>query len=136
MHHRPGGFGGGARQHPLAARKGGFVAGGAVGFTGLEDEGGLAVEADVFGDSLGAAQVGEEGEGDGCDRRSRRGRPTEIGEDKDDSKVAVFAGDFIECHGGLLLLGGWGRLKSRTRVRTYRTRPMLGLEVLCGLRLA
>ena len=105
MHHRPGGFGGGARQHPLAARKGGFVAGGAVGFTGLEDEGGLAVEADVFGDGLGTAQVGEEGEGDGCDRRSRRGRPTEIGEDKDDSKVAVFAGDFIEGHGGLLLLG-------------------------------
>ena len=99
VHHRPGGFGGGAGKHTLAARQGGFVTGGAVGFTGLEDEGGLAVEADVFVDGLSVAQVGEEGEGDGCDRRSRRGRPTEIREDKDDSKVAVFAGDFIECHG-------------------------------------
>ena len=105
MHHRPGGFGGGAGKHTLAAGHSGFVAGGAVGFTGLEDEGGLAVEADIFGNGFGVAQVGEEREGDGCDRRSRRGRPTEIGEDKDDSKVAVFAGDFIECHGGLLLLG-------------------------------
>ena len=82
-----------------------YIVSSAVGFTGFEDEGGLAVEAYVFGDGLGTAQVGEEREGDGCDRRSRRGRPTEIGEDKDDSKVAVFAGDFIECHGGLLLLG-------------------------------
>ena len=106
MHHRPGGFGGGARQHPLAARKGGFVAGGAVGFTGLEDEGGLAVEADVFGDGFGVAQVGEEREGDGwCDRRSGRWRPAEIGEGTDYIEVAVFTGDFIECHGGLLLLG-------------------------------
>ena len=106
MHHRPGGFGGGTRQHTLAARKGGFVAGGAVGFTGLEDEGGLAVEADVFGDGLSVAQVGEEREGDGrCDRRSRRGRPAEIGEGTDYIEVAVFTGDFIECHGGLLLLG-------------------------------
>ena len=65
VHHRPGGFGSGARQHPLAAGQGGFVAGGAVGFTGLKDESGLAVEAYVFGDGFGAAQVGEEGEGDG-----------------------------------------------------------------------
>lgn len=84
VHHRPGGFGGGAGKHTLAARKGGFVAGGAVGFTGLEDEGGLAVEADVFGDGLSVAQVGEEREGEeregeGRDlRRSRRRRPTEI----------------------------------------------------------
>ena len=79
VHHRPGRFGGGTRQHPLAARKGGFVAGGAVGFTGLEDEGGLAVKADVFGDGLSVAQVGEEREGEGRDlRRSRRRRPTEI----------------------------------------------------------
>ena len=100
MHHRPCGFGSGARQHPLAARKGGFVAGGAVGFTGLEDEGGLAVEADVFGDGLGVAQVGEEREGDGrCDRRCRRGRPAEIGEGTDYIEVAVFTGDFVEGHG-------------------------------------
>ena len=65
VHHRPGGFGGGAGKYALAARKGGFVTGGAVGFTGLEDEGGLAVEAYVFGDGFGVAQVGEEREGDG-----------------------------------------------------------------------
>ena len=65
MHHRPGGFGGGTRQHPFAAGYGGFVAGGAVGFTGFEDEGGLAVEANVCGDGLGATQVGKEGERDG-----------------------------------------------------------------------
>ena len=65
MHHRPGGFGGGTRQHPLAAEQSGFVAGSAVGFTGIEDEGGVAVETHVFGDRLGAAQVGEEREGDG-----------------------------------------------------------------------
>ena len=106
IHHRPGGFGSGARQHPLAARKGGVVAGGAVGFTGLKDKGGLAVEAYVFGDGFGVAQVGEEREGDGwCDRRSGRGRPAEIGEGTDYIEVAVFTGDFIECHGGLLLLG-------------------------------
>ena len=69
VHHRPGRFGGGAGKHTLAARKGGFVAGGTVGFTGLEDEGGLAVEADVFGDGLSVAQVGEEREGDGrCEK--------------------------------------------------------------------
>ena len=133
MHHRPGRFCGGAGKYALAARKGGFVTGGAVGFTGLEDEGGLAVEADVFGDGLGTAQVGEEREGDGCDRRSRRGRPTEIGEDKDDIEVTAFTGDFIECHGGLLLLRGWGRLKSRTRVRAYCTHLTSELKVCAGL---
>ena len=133
MYHRPCWFGGGTGKYALAAGQGGFVAGGAVGFTGLEDEGGLAVEADVFGDGLSVAQVSEEREGDGCDRRSRRGRPAEIGEDKDDSKVAVFAGDFIECHGGLLLLRGWGRLKSRTRVRAYRTHLTSELKVCAGL---
>jgi len=105
MHHRPGRFGGGTGKYALAAGQGGFIAGSAVGLTGIEDEGGLAVEADVFGDGLGTAQVGEEGEGDGCDRWSRRGRPAEIGEDKDDIEVTAFTGDFIECHGGLLLLG-------------------------------
>ena len=49
MHHWPGGFGGGAGKYALAAGQGGFVAGGAVGFTGFEDESGLAVEANVFG---------------------------------------------------------------------------------------
>ena len=136
MHHRPGGFGGGAGKYALAARKGGFVTGGAVGFTGLEDEGGLAVEADVFGNGFGVAQVGEEWEGDGrCNRRSGRGCPAEIGEGTDYIEVAVFTGDFIECHGGLLLLGV-GRLKSRTCVRAYRTHPTSGLEVSYGVRLA
>lgn len=40
-----------------------------------------------------------------CGWRSRRGRPAEIGDGKDESEVAAFTGDFIECHGGLLLLG-------------------------------
>ena len=65
MQHWPGRFGGGAGKYTLAAGHGGFIAGGAVGFTGLKDESGLAVEAYVFGDGFGAAQVGEEGEGDG-----------------------------------------------------------------------
>ena len=51
MTHRPGRFGGGAGKYALAAGQGGFIAGGAVGFTGLKDEGGLAVEADIFGDA-------------------------------------------------------------------------------------
>ena len=112
VHHRPGGFGGGAGKYALAARKGGFVAGGAVGFTGIEDEGGLAVEADVFGNGFGAAQIGEEREGNrGCDRRSRRRRPAEIGEGKDDIEVTAFTGDFIEGHGGRLKtpFGGFRR---------------------------
>lgn len=79
MHHRPGGFGGGAGKYALVTGHGRFVTGGAVGLTGIEDEGGLAVEADVFGDRLGTAQIGEEREGEGRDlRRSRRRRPTEI----------------------------------------------------------
>ena len=55
MHHRPGGFCGGAGKYTHAAGHGGFVTGSAVGFTGFENEGGLAVEAYVFGDGLGAA---------------------------------------------------------------------------------
>ena len=35
----------------------------------------------------------------------QEGRPAEIGEGTDYIEVAVFTGDFIECHGGLLLLG-------------------------------
>ena len=106
MHHWPGGFGGGAGKYTLAAGHGGFVTGRAVGFTGIEDEGGLAVEAYVFGDGLSVAQVGEERERDGrCDGQSRRRRLAEIGKGTDYIEVAVFTGDFIECHGGLLLLG-------------------------------
>ena len=106
MHHWPGGFGGGAGKYALAAGQGGFVAGGAVGFTGLKDKGGLVVEAYVFGDGFGAAQVGEEREGNGrCDGQSRRRRLAEIGKGTDYIEVAVLTGDFIECYGGLLLLG-------------------------------
>ena len=65
MHHRPGRFGGSAGKYALAAGQGGFIAGGAVGFTSLKDKGGLAVEADVFGDSLCTAQVDEERKGMG-----------------------------------------------------------------------
>ena len=49
IHHRPDRFGGGAGKYTLAAGHGGFIAGSAVGFTGFEDESGLAVEANVFG---------------------------------------------------------------------------------------
>ena len=55
MQHRPGRFDGGTGKYTLAAGHGGFIAGSAVGFTGLENESGLAVEAYVFGDGLGAA---------------------------------------------------------------------------------
>ena len=112
MHHRPGRFGGGAGKYALAAGQGGFIAGGAVGFTSLKDKGGLAVEAYVFCDGLGAAQVGEEREGDGwCDMRSRRRHPAEIGKGTDYIEVAVFTGDFIEGHGGRLKtpFGGFRR---------------------------
>ena len=112
MQHWPGRFGGGAGKYTLAAGHGGFIAGGAVGFTGLKDESGLAVEAYVFGDGFGAAQVGEEREGDGwCDMRSRRRRPAEIGKGTDYIEVAVFTGDFIEGHGGRLKtpFGGFRR---------------------------
>ena len=57
---------------------------------------------------------------------------SEIGDGKDDPEVTAFTGDFIECHGGLLLLG-WGRLKSRTRVRAYRTHLTSELKVCAGL---
>ena len=65
MHHWPGGFGGGAGKYTLAAGHGGFVTGRAVGFTGLKDKGGLAVEAYVFGYGFGAAQVSKERKGMG-----------------------------------------------------------------------
>ena len=79
--------------------------------TGIKDKSRLAVEAYVFGDGLSTAEIGEEWEGDGwCDWWSRRGRPAEIGDGKDDPEVAVFTGDFIDGH-GVLLLGGWGYLK-------------------------
>ncbi|WP_153274070.1 MULTISPECIES: hypothetical protein [Rothia] len=50
MQHRPGRFDGGTGKYALAAGQGGFVPGGAVGFT--KDKGGLAVEAYIFGDGL------------------------------------------------------------------------------------
>ena len=112
MHHRPGRFGGGAGKYTLAAGHGGFIAGSAVGFTSLKDKGGLAVEANVFGDGLCTAQVGEEGEGNGrCDGQSRRRRLAEIGKGTDYIEVAVFTGDFIEGHGGRLKtpFGGFRR---------------------------
>ena len=47
---RPSQFGGGVGKYAHAAGQGGFVPGGAVGFT--KDKGGLAVEAYIFGDGL------------------------------------------------------------------------------------
>ena len=44
---RNSGFANGTQQHPFAAGQGGFVAGSTVDLTGFEDEGRLAVKADV-----------------------------------------------------------------------------------------
>ena len=38
----------------------------------------------------------------------QEGRPAEIGEGTDYIEITAFTGDFIKCHGGLLLLGGVG----------------------------
>jgi len=38
----------------------------------------------------------------------QEGRPAEIGEGTDYIEITAFTGDFIKCHGGLLLLGGGG----------------------------
>ena len=35
----------------------------------------------------------------------QEGRPAEIGEGTDYIEITAFRGDFIKCHGGLLLLG-------------------------------
>ena len=60
MAHRPGRFGGGSAQHAFAAGQRRLVAGGAVGFAGFEYERRLAVDFDVFGHLLGAAEVGKQ----------------------------------------------------------------------------
>ena len=71
MAHRPGWFGGGTDLSPFAAGKGNFVAISFVRLTGFKDKSRLAVEAYVFGDGLGTAEVGKEREGNGqCARRS------------------------------------------------------------------
>ena len=63
MAHRPGWFGGGTALSPFAAGKGNFVAISFVRLTSFKDKSRLAVEADVFGDDLGTAEVGKEREG-------------------------------------------------------------------------
>ena len=65
MAHRPCRFGGGAALYPFTAGKGDFIAISFVRLTGFKDKSRLAVEAYVFGDGLGVAQVGKEWEGDG-----------------------------------------------------------------------
>ena len=111
MTHRPGRFGGGAAFYPFTARKGDFVAISFIRLTGIKDKSRFAVEAYVFGNGLGTAEVGKEWEGDGWNgRRSGRRRLTEIGDGKDNAELAAFTGDFIDGH-GVLLLGGWGYLK-------------------------
>ena len=77
-------------------------------------------------------QVGKEGEGDGrCDRWSRRGRPAEIGDGKDDPEVTAFTGDFIECHGGLLLLG-MGSSEKRNPCVCVPHAPYVGIGGFMG----
>ena len=107
MAHRPGRFGGGAALYPFTAGKGDFVAISFVRLTGIKDKSRLTVEAYVFGDGFGTAEVGKEWEGD---RWNGRGSgwwwPAEIGYGKDDLEVATFTGDFIDGHGVLLLGDG------------------------------
>ena len=106
MAHRPGRFGGGAALYPFTARKGNFVAISFIRLTGFKDKSRLAVEAYVFGDGFGTAEVGKERKRDGWNGRwSGWRRPTEIGDGTDNAELAAFTGDFIEGHGGLLLLG-------------------------------
>ena len=112
MAHRPGRFGGGAAFYPFTARKGDFIAISFVRLTGIKDKSRLAVEAYVFGDGFGTAEISKEWEGDGWNGRgSGWRRPAEIGDGKDNAEFAAFTGDFIDGH-GVLLLGGWGRLKN------------------------
>lgn len=106
MAHRPGGFGGGTALYPFTARKGDFIAISCIRLTGFKDKSRLAVEAYVFGDGFGTAEVGKKREGNEWNGRgSGRRRPTEIGDGKDNAELAAFTGDFIDGHGGLLLLG-------------------------------
>ena len=112
MAHRPCRFGGGTALYPFAARKGDFVAISLVRLTGFKDKSRLAVEAYVFGDGFGTAEISKEWEGDGWNGRgSGWRRPAEIGDGKDNAEFAAFTGDFIDGH-WVLLLGGWGRLKN------------------------
>ena len=62
MAHRPGRFGGSAALYPFTARKGNFVAISFIRLTGFKDKSRLAVEAYVFGDGFGTAEVGKERE--------------------------------------------------------------------------
>ena len=108
MAHRPGWFGGSTALYPFTARKGDFVVISFIRLTGIKDKSRLAVEAYVFGDGLGTAEIGKEWEGDGWNGRgSGRRRPTEIGDGKDNAELAAFTGDFIDGH-WVLLLGGMG----------------------------
>lgn len=99
MAHRPCGGADGAGDDAFADT--GLVAEGFRGFAGVEDESGLAVDADVVGDGFGVAQVGEEREGN---RGRDAGDEAEIGQKADDPERAVFARDFIDGHDvGILL---------------------------------
>ena len=102
MAHRPGRFGGSAALYPFTARKGNFVAISFIRLTGIKDKSRFAVEAYVFGDGFGTAEVGKEREGNGWNgRRSGWRRPAEIGDGKDNAEFAAFTGDFIDGHGVL-----------------------------------
>lgn len=102
MTHRPGRFGGSTALYPFTARKGDFVAISFIRLTGIKDKSRLVVEAYVFGDGLGTAEVGKEREGNRWNgRRSGRRWPTEIGYGKDNTELAAFTGDFIDGYGVL-----------------------------------
>ena len=104
MTHRPGRFGGGTAFTPFTARKGDFVAISFVRLTGIKDKSRLAVEAYVFGDGFGTAEISKEWEGDGWNGRGAGGGGQQkSGDGKEQRGICCFTGDFIDGHGVLLL---------------------------------
>ena len=72
----------------------------------LKTKAGLRLRRMSLATVLAPPKSAKKGEGDGrCDRWSRRRRPAEIRKGTDYIEITAFTGDFIECHGGLLLLG-------------------------------
>ena len=99
--HRPCRGADGAGKHAFAHT--GLVAEGFRGFAGVVNEGRFAVDAHVGGNGFGTAEVGKEREGNGRHGRgSGRRRPAEIGQYENHTERAVFTGDFVDGHDGVL----------------------------------
>ena len=96
---QPSQFGGGVGKYAHAAGQGGFVTSDTVGLAGFEDEGGHAVETYIFSNGFVPPRLAKNGRKKGMGLhcgRSRRRRPAEIGDGKDNIEVAAFTGDFID----------------------------------------